>query len=238
MEKLINQRLEDIRKKHKLTRKCLEFISGFKERTIGSYERGEREVSKEYIEFISLYFGYTEDYIRGQKGGVIDNVVRIVKMYQSIYNYSDIKMSKILHIDIEDYKTNFNTKFYNSESIGYIEYKSNYTFKVLEKLNIKPSSVDLFLYHIQSKEVFFDNKIKNLKNRYNALETKGIEISPSYYASIIKQRNNPQTVTPNTQKETIPNKYKEILELLPYAPDSFIKTLKEKLETMKKVQEL
>jgi len=48
--------LIEIRKSKKLTRKELSDISGFKERTIASYERGEREPTKEYINFIESYF--------------------------------------------------------------------------------------------------------------------------------------------------------------------------------------
>ena len=63
MKDLINIRLEDIRKEHKLTRKALEEISGFKARNIENYERGISKPSNEYIEFISLYFGYKKEYI-------------------------------------------------------------------------------------------------------------------------------------------------------------------------------
>ncbi len=268
MEKLINQKLEDIRKKHKLTRKGLEFISGFKERTIGSYERGEREISKEYIEFICLFFGVEKDNFYFQ----ISDVARIILMYKSIYNYDNEKMAKLLKMPLEEYKKKINLNRSDID-FNYIEYTPNERFYIAEKLGIKPSLLygrleedkkniiknlerieykkikeitpEKEYYEIGGELIFNENfkkmkdeAIKDILERENKAEKKGINITPEYYASIIKQRNNPQTVTPNTQKETIPNKYKEILELLPYAPDSFIKTLKEKLETMKKVQEL
>ena len=61
MKKLINKTIEKIRKDNKLSRRELAELSGFKERTILSYERGENQISSEYLKFICLYFGFCSD---------------------------------------------------------------------------------------------------------------------------------------------------------------------------------
>jgi transcriptional regulator with XRE-family HTH domain len=239
MEKLINEIVTDIRKQHKLSRKGIENLTGFKERTIGSYERGEREVSKEYIEFLSLFFGYTVEYIRGTGAKLLDKFIQTIKIYQSIYNYSNDKMAKLLNISIEDYENTFNLNDDNYLRDYYIDRKTNFVLEVLEKLNIKPSSIKLSLYKMKKRNFYIDKKIENLEERYNTLELKGIEITPEYYASVIKKRNQPKgEYTPKDDLKEIPPKHKEILDLLSYAPDSFLDTIIQKLKTLKETQQL
>lgn len=234
MKDLINIKLEEIRKEHKLSRKGLEEISGFKARTIESYERGQNPPSKEYIEFICLFFGYSIDFINVKNTTILNDFKRVINIFQSIFNYDDKKMSELLNISIEDYKNKYN--YLTCEHT--LNKKLDENFLILEKLNIKPSCMGLTLNEMELKKIFFSVEIKNLENRFLTLETNGINISKEYYASIIKQRNQPEIITPDTQKEAIPNKYKEILELLPYASDNFLQNLKNKLLEMKKAQQL
>ena len=56
MNQKIGKLLVEVRKQKKLTRKKISELSGFNERTIASYERGERTLSEEYINFIEDYF--------------------------------------------------------------------------------------------------------------------------------------------------------------------------------------
>ena len=104
MNKKINEILTTIRKEHKLTRPDIERIAGFKVSTIESYERGSRKPSIEYIEFISLYFGYKKEYIEGKsEDKFLDYGIKTLLMYQSIYNYDDKKMAELLAISLKDY---------------------------------------------------------------------------------------------------------------------------------------
>lgn len=279
MKNLINTRLEIVRKEHKLTRKGLEEISGFKERTIGSYERGENTPSKEYIEFMCLFFGYIENYFKNDKFGKLDKIINIILMYQSIFNYDNKKMSELLNISLDKYINNFNLNIREKNHISsygddsYINFTPNERFTIAENLGIKPSLLygklederksiikDLEKveyqkilknepkkthHEIMSELMFNDNftkakneALKELIERENKAEKNGINLTHEYYAEIIKQRNNPDIVTPNTQKETIPDKYKDIIELLPYASDSFIENLKKKLISLKEAQQL
>lgn len=282
MKDLINIRLEEIRKEHKLSRKGLEEISGFKARTIESYERGQNPPSIEYIEFISLYFGYKKEYIEGKEvtQKELNEEIATIFMYQKIFNYDDEKMADLLSIDIEDYKEiikilyeingrHENLKIENQEHLTIFEnlpyhkvrlkmiyryYDIYIYFALMLNINLKCFSgqFDNNLYFI-----FEDNKNnRRIKDRglndfitfimydlpiYEQLSKNydnGLDITTKYYASIIKQRNQPEIITPDTQKESIPDKYKEILELLPYASDSFTQNLKNKLLELKKAQQI
>ena len=230
MKDLINMKLERVRKEHKLTRKALEEISGFKERTIGAYERGENYPSNEYIEFMCLFFGYIEDYFKKDRYAELDPTVNIILMYQSIFNYDDKKMAELLNISLDEFKNKFNINLSKIDN-RYVEYEQKERFIIAENLGIKPSILYGRLDEDKNKiinklnlPIYDDNKkkineaIRDIIEREIKAETKGIDLTPQYYASIIKQRNQPEIITPDTQKEAIPDKYKEILELLPYAP--------------------
>lgn len=53
-----HEKLAQMRKDAKLSRRELAEISGFNEHTILAYERNQNQASNEYLEFCSLYFGY------------------------------------------------------------------------------------------------------------------------------------------------------------------------------------
>ena len=53
-----HEKLVQMRKDAKLSRRELAEISGFNEHTILAYERNQNPASNEYLEFCSLYFGY------------------------------------------------------------------------------------------------------------------------------------------------------------------------------------
>ena len=53
-----HEKLSQMRKDAKLSRRELAEISGFNEHTILAYERNQNPASNEYLEFCSLYFGY------------------------------------------------------------------------------------------------------------------------------------------------------------------------------------
>lgn len=243
MNKKINEILTTIRKEHKLTRPDIERIAGFKVSTIESYERGSRKPSIEYIEFISLYFGYKKEYIEGKsEDKFLDYGIKTLLMYQSIYNYDYKKMAELLAISLKDYL----------ELLKKNDLKSNIDFlvKISTILEINLSS----LLEADFRETTFDSDTGIVENIYfDKLDNKiiitiqkevyykiinGKDITHDYYASIIKQRNQPEIITPDTQKESIPDKYKEILELLPYASDSFTQNLKNKLLELKKAQQI
>jgi len=240
MGNLTNEILLNIRKNHKLSRNGLESISGFKARTIESYERAESKPSKEYIEFISLYFGIPDAYIRGESEIIkLDEALQQVLMYQSIYNYDDEKMAEILGIVLVEIYEQFKVK----NKIYHPDFKDNILLKlnIAENLQIKSSKFWITKeYFLKDTTGEFNNDLLNvLEEKYNLAEQNGIDITPEYYASIIKKRNQPETTyTPISKLSEIPEKFKEILELLPFAPDSFIDTLTDKLKAMRDAQKL
>lgn len=249
MKDLINIRLEEIRKEHKLTRKDIENISGFKARTVESYERGQNKPSVEYIEFISLYFGYKKEYIEGklsQNDNIyLDFAVCSIKIFQSVFNYDDKKMSELLNISVNDYISLLNTdKLTDNIELMYkisnslnISLHSLIEAKMIESI-FNDEIVTMIYINKSGKKL----KIEMGKDKYFKInENKEFEkfyIDIEYYAQIIKQRNQPEIITPDTQKESIPDKYKEILELLPYASDNFTQNLKKKLLELKKAQQI
>jgi transcriptional regulator with XRE-family HTH domain len=282
MKKLINEILTNIRKENKLSRKGLEEISGFKARNIENYERGISKPPLEYIEFISLYFGYKKEYIEGKEviQKELNEEIATILMYKSIFNYDDDKMADLLSIDIEDYNEMIKILYDMKERHENLEIENKEHLRIFENLPYHKVQLrqikyyfDVYLYialklNIKLQNLsgqfennlhlfFVENKGKIVKDRggynrfitflmydtpiYKQLEENydnGLDINKSYYVSIIKQRNQPEIITPDTQKEAIPDKYKEILELLPYASDSFTQNLKNKLLELKNTQQI
>lgn len=240
MNKLINEKLIDIRKQHKLSRKGIEHLSGFKERTIASYERGEREPSKEYLEFISLYFGYSTGYLEGSTQGMIGRVCQTFSIYERIYDYDDIKMADLLDMEALEY-TDLKNEIVRARQALHSCKLSYNIFIIAEKLNIKPSCFGFYPRQQSTLVTICDEEytVSNYQERYKKLEKSGVTIDANEYAKVIKKRNEPQkSYTPLTDTNELPEKYKEIVELLPFAPDNFIDTLIEKLKTLKEVQKL
>lgn len=250
----INEILQNIRKEKALSRKAIENISGFKERTIGSYERGERKPTSEYIRFISLYCGITKEcLLNGDISGKnakcnIPELRFILEVYKAINNVND---EKELNIG--------GAYFLDSKRLSIEDLEKIY--KLCEKLKIKPSSfgfvfsgeetehkmydgIDIFVYKLtkneerreeykelekREKEVF--KKLKKLESDSNL-----IFYSFDYYCEILKKRNDPKEIfTPNSPV-AIDSKYQEIVELLEYVPDSFIEKLTISLKKIKKEQ--
>lgn len=253
--KIMCQKLEKIRKNAKLSRRALSDISGFNERTILSYERAERLPNDRYLEFVSLYFGYTKESILNDKSDLIklDKFVNCLLMYQSIFNYDDNKMAELLELqNKDDYKQR-----YIKSDIG------NFLYDCVEiaiKLKIKLSCLTPHKYDISKFLKIFTNETYkkdfnshksglddfygiveegiDLNDKLNKLEKTGLEITPSYYASIIKKRNNPETLTPKLITDTLPKSHKKLIDLLPYASDEFINEVIKILEKKKNLSKL
>lgn len=252
MSLLSNEILLNIRKNHKLSRKGLETLSGFKERTIMSYERGERPPSENYITFMGLYFDVNIDYIKG----LVANDKKIMPFkkallrYQDIYSYSNKQMSNLLDLSSEDFYLDvleFDLTDIENRNIALI-------IETLEYLNIKPSTIELFtpciednLSHLegdttkytQDNKDFFNERLGKLDRRINILEEKGVMLDSGYYASAIKSRNlAKENYTPTQNTPKLDARYQAILDLLPYASDSFLEDITTKLQTLKDIQKL
>lgn len=244
MKNLVGKKLEKIRVDNKLSRRQMLELSGFKERTIISYEKGINPPSSEYIDFISLYFGYTKDSILNNNSDKLvkmDKMVNTLLMYQSIFNYTDEKMAELLAIS----KDNF---------LSIIELKTmlnpSKILKIAYALNIYPANLLQFETLEYMDNLFYDyfaNKNRSDENKKKINEYLGIptslqlddfiHITPEYYASIIKKRNTPEKITPLNTLSDIPPKHQELLELLKFAPDSFTDEIIKKLKEIKKLQE-
>lgn len=257
MSLLTNEILLNIRKSHKLSRRKLEKLSGFKERTIMSYERAERPPSEQYINFMGLYFDVNTDYIKRR----IDNDKKITPfkktllMYQDIYKYSNMQMSNLLDLRSEDF-------YLRVLEFDLSDPKRNtpLIIETAEYLNVKPSCIGLTTPSLgkykpyeerdgitkeivqacnEENEPFHNERLKNFDTRIEILEEKGIMLDNVYYANAIKSRNLAKdNYTPIIEAPKLDTKYQNILDLLPYAPDSFLEDITAKLQALKDIQKL
>ena len=239
MENNVYEILLNIRKDNKLSRKKLSDLSGFKEPTIVSYEKGLRRVSDKYITFISLYFNVSEDFIRGniEMKLVYDPLKRVLLMYKDIYNFNDDGMIEIFHDKNLDY-VEILKSFYYKSSLNIIE-----KLEISEILNIKPSS---FGWNKSSNEynkwnMFFNSKDEHKQFMKLVLiqEEKGILLDENYYADMIKKRNLAKdNYVPIQEPQKLEEKYQKVIDLLPYSSDKFLEDIYKKLKAMKDIQTL
>jgi len=239
MPKNTNEILLDIRKDSKLSRKKLSNLSGFKERTILSYERGENKPSNKYIRFVSLYFNISEDFIVGniEMKLVINSVKRVILMYQDIYNFTDSDLKDLFYENNLNYVKIIDS-FYYGERLHISE-----ELKIAEKLNIKPSSFgwDKTSDIYKKWNMFFNSKEEHKQFIKLVLiqEEKGILLDNNYYADMIKKRNLAKdNYVPMQEPQILEEKYKKICDLLPYASDKFLEDIHSKLKSMKDIQSL
>lgn len=262
MSELTKDILQTIRKSHRISRKGLEVLSGFKERTIASYERGENKPSDKYITFISLYFNVSEDWIKNgfinisdkYKGGevnkyAINRVKRIVLMYQDVYGFDNITMSKRINTYRQVIESSIELKGQDyAEEI----------YEISKELNIKPSCFGLtynvfdrlshdneIAYIEENKEDFHEdveslNKyIDSVNTNLKLLEKNGLDVNKDYYAEMIKKRNlAKENYVPVQEPKKLDEKYQRVVELLPYASDTFLNELYKKLKAIKELQTL
>jgi len=235
----INEKLLEIRKNHKLSRKGLSNLSGFKERTILSYERGENKPSDRYIRFISLYFNVSEDFIIGRQEMklALSSAKRVILMYQDIYSYDDVGMMEIFH----------------DKNFDFVELLKDFSYKrspnileiieISEILNIKPSSFELkkFSEELRKFHLLFDAKEEHEKflKRIQNQEEKGVLLNSDYYVEMIKKRNLAKdNYIPIDNPIKLEEKYQKVCDLLPYASDRFLEDIYNKLKALKELQTL
>jgi transcriptional regulator with XRE-family HTH domain len=221
MSKFTNEILIDIRTSNKFTRKELYNLSGFKERTILSYERSERIPSKEYIRFMSLYFNVSEDYINGvsEDKKPLSDLYRVFEMYKDIYPQNASKVNEVF----EKHGISYDNCTLEALPMAFLEKKYEkilYSFlEIIKEFNIDFNSFSAFdvirengedmrdyLYKIWSSEQIetFEkgldeaNEVKfshyrNAKEYYEKTKDKNaILINKEFYASVIKKRNEPK----------------------------------------------
>ena len=270
MSLLTNEILLNIRKTHKLSRKGLENLSGFKERTIISYERGERQPSDNYIKFMGLYFNVNLDYIKGliKNNQKMTTTKRTLLMYKDIYGYDDNKMIELMEVSQEEYLELMKDDkgSYSSPKEMTTEYKI-LILSISEKLNIRPSCLgfhrkniielqnleDSIKYLEITETQAIEEKINKLKDKYEKhnnfakplnerlqnIENNGLNLDREYYAKAIKNRNlAKENYTPTNEHQKIDKRYQVILDLLPYASDTFLEDITTKLKAMKDIQKL
>lgn len=228
--------LTDIRKKHKISRKGLEALSGFKERTIASYERGERIPSKEYLQFLSLYFNITlNSIIECNPDRFMTQVELTLERFKYIYDLKDNDIYAAIGLKEEEY-----IKLKGSSRIN--ENMIDSLLDIFYKFKIKPSSFGFNINErIRHKRLYTFDLSESATHLFHEYEynEKFTFISDEFYLSVVRKRNDPSNkFIPNENKLNIKEEYKEILSLLDYAPETFRSNLILKLKEYKKSQEI
>ncbi len=240
MDELTRYRLQDIRKIAKMSRKKFSDLSGFKARTILSYERGENKPSDKYIKFVSLYFNIYEDFLRGKLKDEkqYNSLHRVILMYQDIYNFDDSGMIEIFYNENLDYVEIMNIFYYKS-SPNVLD-----VLKISKVLNIKPSSFGWNKTHKiwrKGYPLYFDSKEEHeaFLKKVIIQEEKGILLDKHYYAEMIKKRNLAKdNYIPIQETPKLEEKYQKVVDLLPYASDKFLEDIYKKLKTTKEIQSI
>jgi len=203
MDKKTHDIIMQIRKDNKLTRKALSELSGFKERTILSYEKNERITSNEYIRFMSLYFNVSLEYINGvsDDNKPLDTIYRVFEMYKEIYPQNASKVDEVFE------------KYGISDLVNDIlDLELSIFYKLIKELNISRSSFDdmaLFIEGMKDSHDKFkmfgtafgkrDNKLDKDEKDDEILDD-SIVISKEFYLSVIKKRNEPNIFIPLENK--------------------------------------
>lgn len=182
----IHEKILEIRKKSKLTRKGLEHISGFKERTIASYERGERSLSHEYLTFIRLYFNIqkecmdenyippaqTKEYSEATGKQEVVDVCKmpktrlVIEYYKAILNLTEESVRKLFNLKVDDY----------ASFLDYDENSIDDLIKICKPLKIKPSSFILDFENMERVSTYGYMYDSNLKKKSKEEQRKGYQV--------------------------------------------------------------
>ena len=158
-----HEKLAQMRKDAKLSRRELAEISGFNKRTILAFETGERQPNFKYLQFCSLYFGYEPESIQ-------DNAKELEKMSENEQTLGIYK--EIENCDFNGILENcdINTNDYTPSKYAEFVRLQNANQK-LRKSNFEIQSIDLELLALLNS---LDAEVKdNLKALIKSIIAKG-----------------------------------------------------------------
>jgi len=153
--KEIAARLKDVRTNHKLSRKKLSLLIDTKERTIESYELGERKPTLEYIEKIADHFKIHPAFLLGSSDNTyIDpHLIKFLKIYMQ---------QKVCDLNCLSNKLDISNKRLE-QIINNNQMTIHEILDITERLDIKPSELGIEIY---------DEK-RSVLHRYYRLEESG-----------------------------------------------------------------
>ena len=169
--------IERIRKLKKMSRKKLSDLSGFHAITIFVYESGKQKPSHKYLEFCSLYFGYTYDSLcdyetEKELEPFKNKAFRVLEIYRIIYKMSYRELYNMLLLGI--FGSTYGGKT-DKEALSYVD-ENTLKNIIIDNINMRIKSI--------SFEYFGFEKTPN--GRFD--ETKEL-ITPDIYANFVKAQN-------------------------------------------------
>lgn len=118
MIKMIN--LLRLRIFKKMSRKELSDLSGFPASTIVIYENGKQKPSHKYLEFYSLYFGYTYEYLYDYETEKAlepfkNKAFRVLEIYRIIHKMNYHQLYSKLSLDNKSILYSYNSPVLNKD---------------------------------------------------------------------------------------------------------------------------
>ncbi|MCI7548958.1 MAG: helix-turn-helix domain-containing protein [Campylobacter sp.] len=170
----------------KTTRRELSDLSGFPTSTIVVYENGKQKPSHKYLEFCSLYFGYTYeclyDYETEKALEPFKNkAFRVLEIYRIIHKINYHQLYSKLSLDNKPIFYSYNSPVLNKDK------KEEQIKEELSSMN-ENELKNLIIKHLNVREDSFEHFGFEKEPNVKIDETKEL-ITPDIYANFVKAQN-------------------------------------------------
>lgn len=184
MIKMIN--LLRLRIFKKMSRKELSDLSGFPASTIVIYENGKQKPSHKYLEFYSLYFGYTYEYLYDYETEKAlepfkNKAFRVLEIYRIIHKMNYHQLYSKLSLDNKSILYSYNSPVLNKDK------KEEQIKEELSSMN-ENELKNLITKHLNVREDSFERFGFEKETSVKIDETKEL-ITPDIYANFVKAQN-------------------------------------------------
>lgn len=170
----------------KMSRKELSDLSGFPASTVVIYENGKQKPSHKYLEFCSLYFGYTYeclyDYeIEKALEPFKNKAFRVLEIYRIIHKMNYHQLYSKLSLDNKSILYSYNSPVLNKDK------KEEQIKEELSSMN-ENELKNLITKHLNVREDSFERFGFEKETNVKIDETKEL-ITPDIYANFVKAQN-------------------------------------------------
>ena len=171
--------LERVRKFNKMSRRELSDLSGFPASTIVVYENGRLKPSHKYLEFCSLYFGYTYeslcDYeIEKELEPFKNKAFRVLEIYRIIQKMSYCQIYSKLFLSFLGFIPDINENKAKVKEVLSSTDENSLKNLIIKNLNVRSSSFEYFGFEKEPNAEL--DEAKEL-------------ITPEIYANFVKAQN-------------------------------------------------
>ncbi|WP_086243173.1 helix-turn-helix domain-containing protein [Campylobacter devanensis] len=170
----------------KMSRKELSDLSGFPASTIVIYENGKQKPSHKYLEFYSLYFGYTYEYLYDYETEKAlepfkNKAFRVLEIYRIIHKMNYHQLYSKLSLDNKSILYSYNSPVLNKDK------KEEQIKEELSSMN-ENELKNLITKHLNAREDSFERFGFEKETSVKIDETKEL-ITPDIYANFVKAQN-------------------------------------------------